>query len=269
MMKNVKKGKKSFKKKKVTNSKKLDQRKNIIIVILFWCLLGVVLFKFYPFGYIVEHKRFSFLDNKLISIGKPKFSFDFKANQGNITYKNMRNKNVLDNEVQFFVSSLEPKSCNGPVYYYDKFANVTITSYRVEKRFLYNLISYQFVDGNYCNKEELKWYNEQIGLNEIHKLYAEEDKLAVNLYLNGTYDKDKNEYKAWLKIYYRNDNGSQLLESSTGIFEIKNSELIYRRDKIEVATIEVPNVSKFVLKNKKLILEDNYLVKYKSFVVIK
>ena len=61
------------------------------------------------------------------------------------------------------------------------------------------------------------------------------------------------------------------LEDSSGKFEIQNEELIYYRTKINEKSddIKIPNVSNFVIKNKKLILKDNYLSNYEQSIVLK
>ena len=63
-------------------------------------------------------------------------------------------------------------------------------------------------------------------------------------------------------------NTDEVLEDSSGTFEIKGNELIYFREKINKESIDVPNKSVFKIKDKKLILEDNYLYDYIDVVVL-
>jgi len=159
------------------------------------------------------------------------------------------------------------------VYYYDKASDTTIINYSVKGNIIYNNILYSIKNGNYCNKVELKEYNEMIGLNNEHTLIDENSALVIYFVTNGVYDKNKNKYSANLFVGYYDKKGQApiKLESSSGTFEIINDELIYTRTNITYIdeNIEVPNISNFIIKNRKLILEDNYLDQYETSIILK
>ena len=71
-------------------------------------------------------------------------------------------------------------------------------------------------------------------------------------------------------VYYTDENKSKIIEMSQGTFEIKNDELTYYRTKIldQSKDVDIPNVSKFIIKDQKLILEDNYLESYEKEIIL-
>lgn len=241
------------------------------IVLIFF----IILFKLIPFGYDVIPLRYNHFESKLIRIGVPKFSFFIKNNDTNYSLKNFRGKNVLINEQKNFLNTLTHLTCNNTNYYYDEDADITIIDYSVKGNIIYNTISYTVRDGNYCNSQELEEYYTKIGgISTFKVLDAEESNLQVLFLPDVKKSKIKNEWTASLEVYYEVDKTKHkfiTLEDSIGKFEIQNDVLIYYRTKIneESKDIKIPNVSNFVIKNKKLILKDNYLSNYEQSIVLK
>ena len=217
-------------------------------------ILIIIFFKLIPFGYDVVPLRYNHFEDKLIRLGVPKFSFLIKNNDTNYSLKNLRGKNALINEQKNFLNTLSTLTCNNTNYYYDYDADTTIIDYSVRGKFLYNTISYTVYDGNYCNAKEIEEYNNKIGNISTFKVL---DALDSDLKVYYEIDKIKHKYIT--------------LEDSSGKFEIQNEELIYYRTKINEKSddIKIPNVSNFVIKNKKLILKDNYLSNYEQSIVLK
>lgn len=131
--------------------------KKIIYTLIPICtIIFIMLFKLLPFGYYVEHVRFSHNTNKLINLGVPKFSFYMQSNEESFSYKNIRGKKVLLSEVKSYLNTLEQISCNDTIYYYDETTDTTIVDYSVGRNFFYNTISYSVKNGNYCTKFQKK-----------------------------------------------------------------------------------------------------------------
>ena len=219
--------------------------------------------------------RYNHFEDKLIRLGVPKFSFLIKNNDTNYSFKNLRGNNGLINEQKSFLNTLTHLTCNNTNYYYDSDADVTIIDYSVKENIIYNTISYTVRDGNYCNAKELEeYYNKIGGISTFKVLDAEDSSLEVYFLPDVKKSKTKNEWVASLQIYYEVDKSKHkfiTLEDSSGKFEIQNDVLIYYRTKIneESKDIEIPNVSNFIIKNKKLILKDNYLSNYEREILLK
>ena len=75
----------------------------VIPLILIGC---IALFKLIPFGYNIEHIRYTHTENKIINLGVPKFSFLMKNNENSYSYKNFRGKSVLKSELKSYVNTL-------------------------------------------------------------------------------------------------------------------------------------------------------------------
>lgn len=254
--------------------------KKIIIYILPIIFVScIIFFKLIPFGYNIEHPRYTHTENKMINLGVPKFSFLMKNNENSYSYKNFRGKSVLKSELKSYVNTLEHISCNNTTYFYDSDANITIIDYDVKGNIIYSTISYNIRNGNYCNEWQIKEYSKRLGtLNTFRTLYAEDSNLAIYFLPSLKISDNKNKWVATLDIYYndgkiKKDDGKikKVIEKSSGKFEIKNNELIYYRDKIidHENNIEVPNVSAFVIKEQKLILKENYLKDYEKGITLK
>ena len=247
-------------------------KKIILYIIPLLILVLISLFKLIPFGYEIEHPRYSHTENKIINLGVPKFSFLMKNNENSYSYKSFRGAAILESELKNYVNTLEHISCNGTTYFYDKDANITITDYGVKKRIFYNTIFYNIRNGNYCNEFERKEYSKKIGtLNIFRTLYKDESKLLIHFLPTLKLDSDKNEWLASLDIYYNDNQNKKLLEKSSGTFEIVDSELTYYRTEIieQAVNLEIPTVSTFAIKNQKLILKENYLNNYEKSITLK
>ena len=262
--------------KTLNNERKKIQKelyKKIIIYILPIIFVScIIFFKLIPFGYNIEHPRYTHTENKMINLGVPKFSFLMKNNENSYSYKNFRGKSVLKSELKSYVNTLEHISCNNTTYFYDSDANITIIDYDVKGNIIYSTISYNIRNGNYCNEWQIKEYSKRLGaLNTFRTLYAEDSNLAIYFLPSLKISDNKNKWVATLDIYYNDGKIKKVIEKSSGKFEIINNELIYYRDKIidHENNIEVPNVSAFVIKKQKLILRENYLKDSENGITLK
>ena len=252
--------------------KKQLKKKTILILFPIIFVGCIVLFKLIPFGYSIEHPRYTHTENKIINLGIPKFSFMMKNNENSYSYKNFRGKSVLKSEVKSYVNTLEHISCNDTTYFYDSDADITIIDYDVKGNIIYSTISYNIRNGNYCNEWQIKEYSKKLGaLNTFRTLYTEDSNLAIYFLPSLKISDNKNEWVATLDIYYNDGKTKKVIEKSSGKFEIINNELIYYRDKIinHENNVEIPNVSTFVIKEQKLILKENYLKDYEKDITLK
>ena len=239
--------------------KKQFRKRLIIIFIFVLIIVFMFLFKMVSFGYVTEHFRYS---NKLINLGVPKFSFLMQNKENNYSFKSFRGKEVLKNEVKDFLNTLDFMTCNDTVYYYDKNSDVTIIDYNVISNLLYSTISYSVRSGNYCDRFKVVEYGDILGgLNK--RRYTDNDNIYIEFIPSYI---EENSFVSDLIIVDKNTD--EVLEDSSGTFEIKGNELIYFREKINKESIDVPNKSIFKIKDKKLILEDNYLYDYIDVVVL-
>lgn len=252
--------------------KRLLKRKTLIFVLPIIFVGCIILFKLIPFGYNIEHIRYTHTENKIINLGVPKFSFLKKNNENSYSYKSFRGKSILKSELKNYVNTLEHISCNNTTYFYDSDANITIIDYYVKGNIFYNTISYNIRNGNYCNDWQIKEYSKKLGvLNAFRTLYAEESNLIIQFLPSLKINNNQNEWIATLDIYYNDGKTKKVIERSSGTFEIINDELIYYRTKImeHENDIEIPNVSNFVIKEQKLILKENYLKDYEKSITLK
>lgn len=262
---------------KILNEERIKIKKQVnkkimifVLPIIFVSCIG--LFKLMPFGYNIEHIRYTHTENKIINLGVPKFSFLTKNNENSYSYKNFRGRSVLKSELKSYVNTLEHISCNNTTYFYDSDANVTIIDYDVKGNIIYSTISYNIRNGNYCNEWQIKEYSKRLGtLNTFRTLYTEDSNLAIYFLPSLKISDNKNEWIATLDIYYNDEKTKKVIEKSAGTFEIINNELIYYRNKIidHESSIEIPNVSTFVVKEQKLILKENYLKDYEKGITLK
>lgn len=255
------------------NKIKKELNKKIIIYILPIIFAScIIFFKLIPFGYNIEHPRYTHTENKIINLGVPKFSFLMKNNENSYSYKNFRGKSILKSELKSYVNTLKHISCNNTTYFYDSDANITIIDYDVKGNIIYSTISYNIRNGNYCNEWQIKEYSKRLGtLNTFRTLYTEDSNLAVYFLPSLKISDNENEWVATLDIYYNDEKTKKVIEKSSGKFEIINNELIYYRDKIidHDNNIEIPNISTFVIKKQKLILRENYLKDYEKGITLK
>ncbi len=252
--------------------KKQLNKKLMIYILPIIFIVIIVLYKLIPFGYDIEHVRYNHTEDKLINLGVPKFSFLMKNNENSYSYKNFRGKSILTSEVKSYLNTLEHISCNNTTYFYDVDANITIIDYSVRGNIIYNTISYNIRNGNYCNNWQIEEYSKRLGnLNAFHTLYTEQSNLMVYFLPSLKIENNRNEWVANLDIYYNDGKTKKVIERSSGTFEIINDELIYYRTKImeRENDIEIPNVSNFVIKEQKLILKENYLKDYEKSITLK
>lgn len=242
--------------------------KYVLIIILACC---IALFKLIPFGYNIEHTRYTHTDNKVVNLGVPKFSFLMKNNENSYSYKNFRGPSVLKSELKSYLNTLNHITCNDTTYFYDADANVTFVDYESHGNVLYSTISYSIVNGNYCNEWQIKEYSNKLGSLKTFLLYAENSNLVIYFLPSLKTEDNKNVWTASLEIHYFGEKNRKVVEKSHGTFEIKNNELLYYRTEIveQENSIEIPNVSNFVIKNQKLILKENYLQKYEKGITLK
>lgn len=262
---------------KILNEEKIKIKKQVnkkimifVLPIIFISCIG--LFKLMPFGYNIEHTRYTHTENKTINLGVPKFSFLMKNNENSYSYKNFRGRSVLKSELKSYVNTLEHISCNNTTYFYDSDANITIIDYDVKGNIIYSTISYNIRNGNYCNEWQIKEYSKRLGtLNTFRTLYTEESNLVIYFLPSLKINDNNNEWIATLDIYYNDGKTKKVIEKSSGKFEIINNELIYYRDKIidHENNVGIPNVSTFVIKEQKLILKENYLKDYEKGITLK
>lgn len=251
--------------------KQLNKKLTICMVPIIFIVV-IVLYKLIPFGYDIEHIRYNHTEDKLINLGVPKFSFLMKNNENSYSYKNFRGKSVLTSEIKSYLNTLKHISCNNTTYFYDDDANITIVDYSVKGNIIYNTISYNIRNGNYCDELKIKEYSKTLGsLNTFHTLYTEKSNLTVYFLPSLKIENKKNEWVATLDVYYNDGKTNKVIEKSQGTFEIINDELIYYRTKVieHEDNIEIPNVSTFVIKEQKLILKENYLKDYEKSITLK
>lgn len=252
--------------------KKQLKKKTMLILLPIIFIGCIVLFKLIPFGYTLEHPRYTHNENKIINLGVPKFSFMMKNNENSYSYKSFRGKNILKSELKNYVNTLEHISCNDTTYFYDSDANITIVDYYVKGNIIYNTISYNVRNGNYCNEWQIKEYSKRLGtLNTFRTLYSEDSNLYIYFLPSLRIKDNKNEWIATLNIYYNDGKNKQTIERSSGTFKIENNELIYYRTEIieHQNNIDIPNISNFVIKEQKLILKENYLKDYEKSITLK
>lgn len=250
------------------------RKKLLKLITTSFLLFLVILFKFIPFGYSIDHIRYTHYDNKLINLARPKFSFNMKNKENSFSYKNFRGKHSLLSEVKNYLNTLEHISCNDTTYYYDMATDITVIDYSVKSNLIYSSISYNIRNGNYCDLLMLEEYSDKLGgLSRYHTLYAEDSNLYINFLLNVEKKDSQYTFPAYMHIYYC-ESGTEkckTLEQSTGSYEVINDELTYYREAIEIKSddIEIPTMSNFVVRNQKLMIKENYLSDYTGNFILK
>ena len=246
--------------------KKTNKKLYIMITILI-IIICILLFKLLSFGYIVQHPSYTHYDNKTLNLGVPKFSFMMQNNDENYSYKNFRGKEVLENEVNDYLKTLKPITCNDTVYYYDKSNNTTVIDYSVRSNLIYSTISYAVKNGNYCDTFKLKTYENKIGKTNAKVMDNDKIHIDFSYSLNETSVKDNP--SANLYIYTIPD--GKVIENSTGTFKTDGNKLTYTRTDFITNDndIDIPTKSEFAIKKKSLILMDNYLSDYIDYVLLR
>lgn len=244
--------------------KKTNKKLYIILTILI-IIICIILFKVLPFGYNVHHLRFK--NEKVINLGVPKFSFMMKNKNENYSYKNLRGEAILKKEMQTYLKTLKPVSCNNTTYYYDEGTNTTIVDYSVSGNLIYNTISYSFKNGNYCNLFKADDFIEKLGPSGLKRLNNEN--ISITLSFNLNKDDLENLFTAYMYAYKVSNR--KTIEYSKGTVKLENNKLIYTRSKIntQIDGIDIPKKSIFTIQNKNLNLQNNYLSDYTDNVILR
>lgn len=248
--------------------KKQVNRKILIICFLLFLFVGFILFKFVSFGYQVYPIRYTHNTNKLIHLGVPKYSFWFQNVEDSYSFKSFRGSSVLKHEMRNYLNTLDKLSCNHTSYYYDSLADITFVDYQVQGNLFYHTLTYSVRNGNYCNTLQVEEYTNKLGsISAPKNLYAEDSLLHIYLDPSLKVKDHVNEWTIVLYVYYQ----TQLIEESKGTFEINGNELTYYRTTIskQDEELDIPTISNFIIKDQKLILEDNYLDQYEKSIILK
>ena len=235
----------------------------IIIVIIF-----IILFKLYPFGYIVKHEIYNYNSNKIIDLGVPKFSFYKQNIEDSYSYKSFRSRYVLLSEAKDYVNKLEHINCKNTTYYYDSLSDITIIDYSVTSNLLYNTINYHIKNGQYCNTYQYEEYKEKT----TFKTYQyKSDNIEIYFTIYGDI-KGKHTYNANLVVTAKDEkNNNEILEISNGTYTVNNNLLTYtRQTQSKISNnIKVLPYSTFTIDGISLILNDDYLEKYSDKIILK
>jgi len=270
-------------KKEFSIAHKKKKNKLIICLISLVVIIICITFKNLTLGYKIKPVNYSH-SNRTINLGIPKTSFMTKHNDKSYSFKNLRNSSIVENEIKRYLKTLTYSVCNDTIYYYNQEDNFSITNYSVKNHILYNTISYQIVDNDYCFIQTLKEYEQKLnGLRRFHNLngtsisFKEDwnEHFSVR-FIDGGKDPNKiYEFKGELLVTYhkRKDKNSAIpyiLEESSGTIEIKDNKLYYYRKEItqKYKDINIPEVSTFIIEDGKLILTDNYFKKYYNKEII-
>ena len=259
-------------------------KKMMYVIIILALLLIYICFRNVKLGYNLQSVYYSH-SNRNINIGIVKTSFMIENNDRSFAYKNLRNSNIVENEIKNYLKTLKYSTCNDTVYYYDEKDDFSIIEYSVSNHIFYSTISYEIVDYDYCEKGILEKYSNMLGgLGRIHSLKGGKMPKDANWnkFIEVTFidvvDYSSIPYKleAKMEVLYfeKNSEGKyivQVLEDSEGFYEIKNNKLYYYRTKIleKSKNLDIPEVSSFEIKNKKLLLNDNYLSAYEEKIELK
>lgn len=250
---------------------KRNPKKFIIIrgsVCLLLLLLSIIMFRNISFGtdYIIINKI-----NGNMKIGVPKYTFDFKESDHNISIKNFQSNKVVKKELKEILSKYE-KITYGYKDYYNENDGYTIIDYGINNHFLFNTIYIKYVDYNYYNYIKLQEYGKKLGGSmKMHYYATIDDNNKTKFYisfLDMSVDWEKGDFKAELSVTDSND----FIEVSTGKFIIENDKLIYTRTEISKKSdeIKILETSIFtIVENGVFKLDDNYLSNYASEIILK
>lgn len=267
---------------KLKNNNKKKFIKIIIPTIIVLAVLICLLFKNLYIGYEIKNVKFhNGYQERNIQIGVPKLSFMMKNNDRSYSFKSFRGGNVLETEIKRYLKTLKYLNCNDTIYYYDKTNDFSIINYFTKDKFLYSTIAYELSDGDYCYRQKLNEYSKYIDLKTLHTMNAtlgfilsEENIGKTMIQVLDDIIVKENEYRFTIKmrvLYVVKSTQAHVIEDSEGTYEIKDGKLIYYRDKIILAKDEsiIPKVSTFTIKDKTLILDDNYLKEYEDEIILK
>ena len=217
----------------------------------------------------------------IMIIKKLNLSFMMKNNDRSFSFKNLRGSNVLESEIKKYLKTLKYSTCNDTIYYDEK-SNISIINYKVKDKILYSSIDYQISIGDYCYTSKLEDYSKYIILgheytnnkNNLKNIDLNEVKISLLDGGLGTSLATKSEYDFLIKFMVLKPAKDRkvwyVIEDSEGTYEIKDDKLIYYRVNMKdcIDKSIIPKVSTFTIKDKKLILDDNYLSKYEKNVIL-
>ena len=271
-------------KSQIENNNKLKTKKMIFCIVCLLCITMIVILQNISFGYSIKKVEYSH-SNRNINLGVPKTSFMMKHNDKSYSYKNLRNSNVIKNELKEYLKTLKYLTCNDTLYYYNEKDDFSITEYSVKNNILFRTISYQIDSGDYCFNKKIDEYADKLcGLKRFHTLNGgtidkNADKIPkIEVFFLDDIDTSDNKYifNASMQVISINRNKNNefnnfILEESTGEFEIRDNKLYYYRKEIKENSkeIKIPEISVFKIENEKLILIDNYLSKYEKNIILK
>ena len=269
---------------KKQNKKRI--KKIIICMIVLIFIIIYLIFRNIYLGYETKAMNYSH-SNRKINLGIPKASFMAKNNDRSYSFKNLRNSNIVENEIKKYLKTLKYSTCNNTIYYYNLDDNFSIINYSVKNHILYSTISYEVVEKDYCFTEKMKNYSKKLnGVKRFHTLNGDGFSLSEDkeftprlvIYFLDDINMDKQEFTATLEIRYLTpipNNwkvvAKKEIEKSTGIYEIKEDKLYYYRTNIleKAYDINIPEVSVFRVENGNLVLIDNYLSDYEENIILK
>lgn len=251
--------------------KKKIKNLSIIIILILILILTLTYFIIRNSKSNCEIKELNFknIETRKIEIGIPKYSFLLKNNDRSYSFKNIKKSSNLKLEIQEYLQTLEKINCNDTAYYYNKENNYTLLEYKIKNKLIYNTISYELYDGNYCEDLKIEEYNKYIKIGNSYRMgpqvsFKEENigKFVVEVFPQ-TLIVD-NKFQMMMSALIIEKDKANIIELSKGTYEIKDGKLIYKREEIEYAIDKniIPEYSIFKIENNKLILEENYLNKY-------
>ena len=266
----------------IKGKKSINKKYIIIPVCLVIVILLIIVFKNIYLGYKIINIDYNYdYDNQKIKLGVPKMSFMMKNNDRSFSFKNLRGSNVLESEIKKYLKTLKYSTCNDTIYYDEK-SNISIINYKVKDKILYSSIDYQISIGDYCYTSKLEDYSKYIILgheytnnkNNLKNIDLNEVKISLLDGGLGTSLATKSEYDFLIKFMVLKPAKDRkvwyVIEDSEGTYEIKDDKLIYYRVNMKdcIDKSIIPKVSTFTIKDKKLILDDNYLSKYEKNVIL-
>lgn len=146
---------------RITNEIKTNQKKKLIKIITIFIIVSIYLiFRNTYLGYNKHELNYSpYITGdkqkatpKNINLGISKLSFSIENYDRSYSYKNLRSKVVIENEIKNYLKELKYLTCNETIYYYNEEGNFSIINYRVKNNLLYTTVTYQIVNDNYCNR---------------------------------------------------------------------------------------------------------------------
>lgn len=123
----------------------------LIVVILLFILVGFIYINFLSISTVKYYYK-----EKKITLEIPKYSIFYEEKDNTLIFKSLKSKN----NIEFILSTIENKyqkyTCRHNTYYYDEEGQVTIISYDIKDKNLFNEIYLTYKvgkhDNNYCNK---------------------------------------------------------------------------------------------------------------------